>query len=274
MIQKILIANRGEIAVRIIRSCREAGIGTVAIFSDPDRMAPHVLKADEAYRVGPAPSSESYLNVPAILDVIKKSGADAVHPGYGFLSENADFADLISSKGLTWIGPSSEAIRIMGDKMAARNLAQSVSAPIVPGTTEPITDVKTAIQAAESIGYPILVKAAGGGGGKGMRIVNSSSELSDAFDRARSEASKAFSDDRIYIEKYLEEPHHIEIQVFADNYGKIVTLGERECSIQRRYQKIIEESPSPFITKSVRRKLEETAREITATSKYTGAGTE
>ncbi|NOZ08036.1 MAG: acetyl-CoA carboxylase biotin carboxylase subunit [FCB group bacterium] len=273
MIQKILITNRGEIAVRIIRTCREQGIKSVAVFSDVDRTAPHVLKADEAYPIGPAPSAESYLNVSRILEVMQASAADAVHPGYGFLSENAEFAETVIRAGLKWIGPSPDAIRLMGDKMAARNLAASVKAPVVPGTTEPISDIRTALETADEIGFPVLVKAAGGGGGKGMRIVSRAGDLEAAVNRARSEAVKAFSDDRIYIEKYLEEPHHIEIQVFADTQGRVISLGERECSIQRRYQKIIEETPSPFIDDQLRRKLSDTAVEITRACRYTGAGT-
>ncbi len=273
MIHKILITNRGEIAVRIIRTCRELGIKSVAVFSDVDRTAPHVLKADEAYNIGPAPSTDSYLNVQRILEVMQISEADAVHPGYGFLSENADFAETVIRAGLKWIGPPPEVIRLMGDKMAARNLAVSVQAPVVPGTTEPISHIGEALERANEIGFPVLVKAAGGGGGKGMRIVTHADELEAAVNRARSEAAKAFSDDRIYIEKYLEEPHHIEIQVFADTHGRVVSLGERECSIQRRYQKIIEETPSPFIDSQLRKKLSETAVEITRACRYTGAGT-
>ena len=273
MFQKILIANRGEIAVRVIRTCREMGIQTVAIYSEPDRTAPHVLKADEAFCVGPAPSSESYLNITSILDVLKKSGADAVHPGYGFLSENAGFADTLQKMSITWIGPFSEVITIMGDKMAARKLAVEAGAPVVPGTTEPLTTLTSALKTAEKIGYPLLIKAAGGGGGKGMRFIQSKAELEDAMNRAKYEAEKAFADDRIYMEKYLDEPHHIEIQVFADNHGKVESLGERECSIQRRYQKIIEETPSPFINETLRQKLSKTAIDITKSCNYSGAGT-
>jgi acetyl-CoA carboxylase, biotin carboxylase subunit len=273
MINKILIANRGEIAVRIIRSCHEMGIETVAIYSDVDRTSPHVLKATEAYCVGPAPSSDSYLNVEKVLDIINKSGADAVHPGYGFLSENSQFAETITKMGVKWIGPPTNAINTMGDKMAARELALSVGAPIVPGTNEPIANTDKAINVANKIGYPILIKAAGGGGGKGMRIVHSADEIENSISRAKSEADKAFSDDRIFIEKYVEEPHHIEIQVFADEYGNVISLGERECSVQRRYQKIIEETPSPFVTNELRTKLNKTAVDITKACGYIGAGT-
>ncbi len=273
MFKKILIANRGEIAVRVIRTCEELGIETVAIYSDVDRLSPHVLKATEAYCVGPAPSSESYLNSDKILSIIKDKNVDAVHPGYGFLSENCDFAKAVTNMGATWIGPSTEAITTMGDKMAARELAKSVNAPIIPGTTEPIDNVKEALDTAKGIGFPVLIKAAGGGGGKGMRIVQKESEFADAIERAQSEADKAFSDNRVYIEKFLEEPHHIEIQVFADNFGNVVSLSERECSIQRRYQKIIEESPSPFISKELRNQISETAINITQKCNYSGAGT-
>ena len=273
MIKKILIANRGEIAVRIIRACKEMDIKSIAIYSTPDRTSPHVLIADEAYFVGPGPSIESYLNIKNILNILKKSNADAVHPGYGFLSENCDFANAITKEGATWIGPPDDIITTMGDKMAARKLVMDAGAPIVPGTTSPITNVNEAKKIAEKIGYPILIKAAGGGGGKGMRIIHSGTKLKSAMDQASSEAKNAFADERIYIEKYLEEPHHIEIQVFADQYGNIITLGERECSIQRRYQKIIEETPSPFIDSKLREELSKTAYDITKACNYLGAGT-
>ena len=273
MFNKILIANRGEIAVRIIRTCREMGIKTVAVYSDPDRTSPHVLKADEAYCIGPGPSSGSYLNVSAIIDVLKKTGAEAIHPGYGFLSENCNFAKAVHDTNVSWIGPSSASINTMGDKMAARKLAIEVGASVVPGTTKPPKNVKDARKMADNIGYPLLIKAAGGGGGKGMRIIYSEKDLKDAIDRAQSEAEKAFSDNRIYIEKYIKEPHHIEIQVFADNHGNTVSLGERECSIQRRYQKIIEEAPSPFIDEKLRQELSQTAVNITKSCNYSGAGT-
>jgi acetyl-CoA carboxylase biotin carboxylase subunit len=273
MFCKILIANRGEIAVRIIRTCREMGIQTVAIYSEPDRTSPHVLIADEAYCVGSAPSSESYLNVQKILEIIQMCDADAVHPGYGFLSENCNFAEAVQKTGTAWIGPSTKTIMTMGDKMAARKLVLKTGAPVVPGTTEPITSIKDAGETADKIGYPILIKAAGGGGGKGMRIIRMENELENAMEQARSESKKAFADDRIYIEKYLEEPHHIEIQVFADNHRNVVSLGERECSIQRRYQKIIEETPSPFIDDKLRKELSKTAVDITKSCKYLGAGT-
>jgi len=249
------------------------GIKTVAVYSDADRISPHVLLADEAYHIGPSPSTESYLNVPKILDVIEKSKVDAVHPGYGFLSENADFATTIQKNGIKWIGAPTEAITLMGDKMAARNVAKEHSISLIPGTENPIDNVNSIMHIAEEIGYPVLVKAAGGGGGKGMRIVYSKDELKTAFERAASEAEKAFSDSRVYLEKYLEDPHHIEIQILSDTHGNHVTLGERECSIQRRYQKIIEETPSPFIDDKLRNELSEAAITLSKACNYVGAGT-
>ena len=273
MFKKILIANRGEIAVRIIRTCREMGIKTVAVFSNADRISPHVLKAHEAYCIGSPSSDRSYMNMEKIINIVKKTGADAVHPGYGFLSENATFPKLISKADAVWIGPSSSVIATMGDKIAARQLAEKTGVPMVPGTSEPLEDLQTAKNFAEEIGYPILIKAAGGGGGKGMRIVKSNTDLGNAMERSKSESAKAFSDDRIYMEKYLEQPHHIEIQVIADNYGNVVSLGERECSIQRRYQKIIEETPSPFINTMLRKNLSESAVQLTRACQYSGVGT-
>ncbi len=273
MINKVLIANRGEIAVRVIRSCRELSIPTVAVFSEADRTAPHVLLADEVVCIGPPPSVESYLKVDHILEAARDTGADAVHPGYGFLSENADFARSVQEAGLTWIGPSPETLELMGDKVAARRLALEVGAPIVPGSTKPTDDLDAARDIAAEVGYPVLIKAAGGGGGKGMRVVSDQGELASAFERARSEAASAFADDRVYVEKVVDQPHHVEIQVFADHHGQVVSLGERECSIQRRYQKIIEETPSPFITAEVREKLSRLAVEIATACGYQGAGT-
>ncbi len=273
MISKILIANRGEIAVRVIRSCRELDIPAVAIYSEADRTAPHVLLADEAVCVGPPPSIESYLKVPSILAAARSSGADAIHPGYGFLSENADFARSVLDAGLTWIGPDPETLELMGDKVSARRLALEVGAPIVPGGTEPVADLKTVAKTAAEVGYPVLIKAAGGGGGKGMRVVAGTDELPSAFERARSESASAFADDRVYVEKLVDQPHHVEIQVFADHHGNIVSLGERECSIQRRYQKIIEETPSPFISPKVREDLNKLAVKIAAACRYRSAGT-
>ena len=273
MIDKILIANRGEIAVRIIRSCRELEIPAVAVYSEADRTAPHVLMADEAICVGPAPSIESYLNVNHILDAARATGANAIHPGYGFLSENAAFAGSVLEAGFIWIGPSPDTLELMGNKVAARRLAAESEVPIIPGGAEPVTDRRSAEQTADEIGYPVLIKAAGGGGGKGMRVVTQRKQLGSAYERAQSEAASAFADDRVYIEKVIVKPHHVEVQIFADHEGNIVSLGERECSIQRRYQKIIEETPSPFIKASVRKKLSEHAVEIAQACQYTGAGT-
>ena len=273
MIKKILIANRGEIAVRIIRTCQDLGIKTVAIFSDIDRISPHVLKADEAFNIGPANSIESYLNIKKILKIAKESSCDAIHPGYGFLSENALFANKIISQGLIWIGPSPKIIETMGNKIASRILAEKARVPVVPGTNKPVESLEDATQIADKIGYPILVKASAGGGGKGMRIVQSFSELEKAIERSKSEANKSFGNSEVFIEKYLEEPHHIEIQILADNYGNIVSLGERECSIQRRYQKIIEETPSSFINATLRKKLSDSAINISKLCNYSGVGT-
>ncbi|MAJ43219.1 MAG: hypothetical protein CMF96_00555 [Candidatus Marinimicrobia bacterium] len=273
MIKKILIANRGEIAVRIIRTCKEIGIKTVAIYSDADRISLHVILADEAYPIGSSHSTESYLNISKILNVIKKSKADAVHPGYGFLSENADFATSIKKIGVNWIGAPTKAIKLMGDKIAARNVAKKHSISLIPGSKNSIKNINSLTRIANQIGFPILVKAAGGGGGKGMRIVYSKNELIAAFDRATSEAQKAFSDSRIYLEKYLEDPRHIEIQVLSDSNGNHITLGERECSIQRRHQKIIEETPSPYIDDTLRNELSKASIILAKACNYEGAGT-
>lgn len=273
MIQKILVANRGEIAVRIIRSCHELGIRSVAIFSEPDRRAMHVRYADEAYPIGPGPSGLSYLNIDTILEVAKTSGVDAIHPGYGFLSENAEFADRVRHAGLIFIGPSSEAIRAMGDKMRARKLMLDAGVPVVPGTGRLPDDEKECLALAAGIGYPLMIKASAGGGGKGMRLVSKQAELLQAIRRARSEAKNAFGDDAVYIEKYLTSPHHIEFQILGDEHGNVVHLFERECSVQRRHQKVIEETPSPFLTPEVRRDMADRAIAAAKSVNYTGAGT-
>lgn len=273
MFKKILIANRGEIALRVMRTCREMGIETVAVFSEADRSAPHVLFADEAYLIGAAPSSESYLKYENILDVAKTTACDAIHPGYGFLSENTDFASLVTQAGIVFIGPPAEAIKTMGDKTMARQSMLKTNVPVVPGTEDPIEDVDEARIVAEKIGFPVLIKAAGGGGGKGMRIVESAEAFADAVGKAQRESQSAFGDGRVYIEKYLEEPHHIEFQILADQHGNIIHLNERECSIQRRYQKVIEESPSPFINDELRQKMGEAAVETARSCDYVGAGT-
>ncbi|MEE9162388.1 MAG: acetyl-CoA carboxylase biotin carboxylase subunit [Candidatus Neomarinimicrobiota bacterium] len=273
MLKKVLIANRGEIALRIIRSCRELDIPTVAVYSDADRTAPHVLQADQAVHIGPAPSAESYLNIERILNAARSSGAHAIHPGYGFLSENARFAEAVIAAGFIWIGPEPATLARMGDKVAARTLALEIGMPVVPGSDEPLGDPDAAAAIAGELGYPVLIKAAGGGGGKGMRSVDSAAELPAAFERARSEAAAAFSDDRVYVEQVIHRPHHVEVQLFADRHGHVVTLGERECSIQRRYQKIIEESPSPIVTNDLREQLAGLAAQLAAACDYVGAGT-
>jgi len=272
-IRKVLVANRGEIAVRVMRTCHEQGIATVAVFSEPDRTAPHVQLADEAYLLGPAPSSESYLKQDKILAVAQASGADAIHPGYGFLSENADFAEACAEAGVTFIGPSPEAIRAMGDKTAARTLMEKAGVPMAPGTPDAIADVEEAAAAAEDIGYPVLIKAAAGGGGKGMRIVREVGEIKRAVEMAQSEAQSAFGDGRVFVEKYIDQPRHIEIQILADMHGQTVHLFERECSIQRRHQKVVEEAPSPVVTPELRERMGQAAVEAAKACDYFGAGT-
>ena len=247
MFKRILVANRGEIAVRVIRACRDLGIETVAIFSDADRVAMHVREADYAMPVGPPPASESYLQTDRILAAAHATGAEAVHPGYGFLSENPVFAQAFAKAGVTFIGPGPEAIAAMGDKIASKKLAQAAGVSSVPGHLDVVPDAETAVAIARDIGYPVMIKASAGGGGKGMRIAANDAETRDGFRSATSEAKSSFADDRIFIEKYIEEPRHIEIQVLGDISGNIVYLGERECSIQRRHQKVIEEAPSPFL---------------------------
>ena len=273
MIRKVLIANRGEIAVRIIRGCREMGIRTVAVFSEADRLSLHARMADEAYPIGKAPSSESYLVQERLIATAKKAGADAIHPGYGFLAENGDFAEAVEKAGLIWIGPPAEAIRLMGDKTIARQRMKAAGVPTVPGTLEPISNESDAIAMAEEIGFPVLLKAAAGGGGKGMRIVSRKEDFDSALSTARSEAKSAFGDDRVYIEKYLEDPRHIEFQILADKFGHVIHLGERECSIQRRHQKVVEESPSVLLTPEMRAQMGEAAVKAAQACGYQNAGT-
>ena len=270
---KVLIANRGEIAVRVIRACRELHIKTVAVFSDADRESLHVLRADEAVGIGPAPAVESYLVIDRLIAAARSTGAEAVHPGYGFLAENAGFAQACQDAGLTFIGPPPAAIRAMGDKMAARRLAIKMGVPVVPGTEQPVADDAEAARVAGQVGYPVMLKAAMGGGGKGMRLVRAPGELAAALRAARSEAGAAFGDAAVYIERFVEEPRHIEIQVLADAHGGIVHLGERECSIQRRHQKLVEESPSSFVTPEMRRRMGEAACRVAAAAGYVNAGT-
>ncbi len=273
MFKKILIANRGEIACRIIRACRETGIGVIAVYSEADEASLHVRMADEAYLIGPAPSSESYLRGDRIIETAIKAGAEAIHPGYGFLSENADFARQVSAAGLTFIGPAPAAMEAMGGKISARRVAIEAGVPVVPGTTEPVTDLSVAMEAAASFGYPVMLKASAGGGGKGMRLVANSGELAPALDAARAESLASFGDEAVYIEKAIVRPRHIEIQVFSDQHGNHVHLGERECSIQRRHQKVIEECPSPINSSELRNAMGKCAVKVARAVNYVGAGT-
>jgi acetyl-CoA carboxylase, biotin carboxylase subunit len=272
-IKKILIANRGEIAIRIMRTCREMDIETVAVYSEADRISLHVRYAHEAYYIGKSPSPESYLNIETIIRVAKKSHADAIHPGYGFLSENALFAQRCIEEGIIFIGPSPDVIRQMGDKIRARETMQKAGIPVVPGTMGKIKDEYEAKEIIRQIGLPVLIKATAGGGGKGMRLVQHEVELVPAYHAAKSEALDAFGEDAVYMEKFIISPHHIEFQVLADNYGNVVHLFERECSIQRRHQKMIEETPSPLVTPELRELMGETAVNAAKTVGYTGAGT-
>ncbi len=271
--KKILIANRGEIALRVMRACRELGIKTVAVFSDIDRASLPVRFADEAYDIGPAPSKESYLVTEKILEVAKKSGVEAIHPGYGFLSENADFSDECRKMGIQFIGPKGDSMRMLGDKLAGRRTADKAGVPTVPGLKEPLADAEKAKGHASKFGYPVLLKARAGGGGKGMRKVTKPEEMEAAFRLASSEAASSFKDPALYLEKYVEEPHHVEVQILGDRHGNVVALGERECSVQRRHQKIIEESPSPYITEATRKKLLEAAVVLGKEAGYENAGT-
>lgn len=273
MFRRILVANRGEIAIRIMRTCREMGIPSVAVYSEPDRTAHHTIYATEAHPIGPAPSSQSYLNIERIIDVAKRSRADAIHPGYGFLSERAAFAQACIDAGITFIGPSPAAIETMGNKTVARRAMIAAGVPVVPGTDRPIASAELAVQAARQIGYPIMVKAAAGGGGKGMRLVHDENQLEASFTAAGREAESAFGDGSIYLERFIQNPRHIEIQIFGDGAGKIIHLNERECSIQRRNQKIIEESPSPFVDEALRSAMGEVAVKAARAVDYRGAGT-
>ncbi|MCP4567461.1 MAG: acetyl-CoA carboxylase biotin carboxylase subunit [FCB group bacterium] len=272
-INKILIANRGEIAVRIARACRDVGITSVAVYSDPDRTAFHVRCADEAYPLGGTTSAETYLVQEKIIAAAKESGAEAIHPGYGFLAENHEFARLCAANDIIFIGPTPEVIRLLGDKLEARQTAIKAGLPLAPASTQNVEDIKGAKAEAEKIGYPVLIKAAAGGGGKGMRIVEKSEDLEAALRMAASEASSAFGDKRVYIEKYIARPRHIEIQIMADSHGNVVYLGERECSIQRRHQKVIEESPSAVVDEGLRKRMGEAAVAIAKETGYIGAGT-
>ncbi|MBR9921168.1 MAG: acetyl-CoA carboxylase biotin carboxylase subunit [Bacteroidetes bacterium] len=270
---KILIANRGEIACRVIRTARKMGISTVAVYSEPDRDAPHVRLADEAVFIGPAASSESYLRTDKIIEAAKETGAEGIHPGYGFLSENASFAKEVTDAGITFIGPKPYAIEIMGSKLAAKDAVSNYDIPMVPGTDEAVTDIDEAIKTAEQIGFPILVKASAGGGGKGMRIVEEAKDFKNQMERAISEAESAFGDGSVFIEKFVTNPRHIEFQILADEHGNIVHLFERECSVQRRHQKVVEEAPSVLLTEDVREAMGQAAVRVAKACDYTGAGT-
>jgi acetyl-CoA carboxylase, biotin carboxylase subunit len=273
MFEKILIANRGEIALRVIRACREMGIKSVAVHSTADSDAMHVRMADESVCIGPAPSSESYLSKAAIISACEITGAQAVHPGYGFLSENAAFSQALADHGITFIGPTAEHIRIMGDKITAKETAAALGIPVVPGSPGGVADFETAIGVARDIGFPVIIKATAGGGGRGMKVAKNPEELEIAFRTARSEAKNAFGNDEVYIEKYLQKPRHIEIQVFGDGKGKAVHLGERDCSLQRRHQKVFEEAPGPVITPALRAKIGKVCADAVAKINYIGAGT-
>ncbi|MCB1504298.1 MAG: acetyl-CoA carboxylase biotin carboxylase subunit [Hyphomicrobiaceae bacterium] len=273
MFDKVLIANRGEIALRIQRACKELGISTVAVHSTADADAMHVRLADESVCIGPPPASESYLNIPRLMAACEITGADAVHPGYGFLSENARFAEILEEHNIAFIGPTSEHIRIMGDKIQAKETAKSLGIPVVPGSDGGVKNEKEAMAVAKEMGFPVLVKAAAGGGGRGMKVAQRPEDLGNALATARAEAKAAFGDDAVYIEKYLTKPRHIEIQVFGDGQGNAIHLGERDCSLQRRHQKVWEEAPSPAINEASRKKIGETVADAMRKLKYRGAGT-
>ncbi len=273
MIRSVLVANRGEIALRIVRAARERGIRAVAVYSDADRLAPHVLAADEAYPIGPPPAAQSYLLADRLIEVARQAGAEAIHPGYGFLSERADFARAVEDAGLCFVGPTADTIAAMGDKAEARRRMAAAGVPIVPGLTEAVRDVADAAAAAAEMGFPVLLKAAAGGGGKGMRVVESAEELPRSFEAAAREALAAFGDGRVYLERFVERPRHIEIQVLGDAHGHVVHLGERECSIQRRHQKLIEEAPSPTLSPEEREAMGEAAVRAARAVDYRGAGT-
>ncbi|HEX5521731.1 MAG TPA: acetyl-CoA carboxylase biotin carboxylase subunit [Longimicrobiaceae bacterium] len=272
MFRKILVANRGEIALRVIRACREMGIRTVAVFSEADRESLHVRFADEEVCIGPPPARESYLNIPRIIAAAEITGADAIHPGYGFLAENADFSEICEKSEITFIGPTPQQIRLMGDKAAARRTMVSVGVPVVPGT-DAMEEPDAALEAAREIGFPVLIKAAAGGGGKGMRVAENADDFVRQFTMARNEAAAAFNDPTVYIEKYLARPRHIEFQILGDQHGRVIHLGERDCSIQRRHQKLVEEAPSPALTPELRERMGEAAVRGAKAIEYVGAGT-
>jgi len=273
MFKKILVANRGEIAVRVMRACREMGIPAVGVYSEVDRRALHVRKSDEAYCIGPAPARESYLNIPKLLEVAARAGADAIHPGYGFLAENAAFARACRAAGVKFIGPTAESMEAMGSKTHARQMMQEAGVPMVPGTAQALGSPAEAREVAGRLGYPVMLKAAAGGGGKGMRVVAAAAEMESSFTQAQSEAERAFGDGTVYLEKFLAKPRHVEVQILADEHGHAIYLGERECSVQRRHQKVLEESPSPIVDAQMRRRMGETAVRVAQAAAYTNAGT-
>ncbi|MGH7679551.1 MAG: acetyl-CoA carboxylase biotin carboxylase subunit [Gemmatimonadaceae bacterium] len=273
MFKKILIANRGEIALRVIRACRELGVQTVAVYSEADRESLHVRFADDDVCIGPPPSRDSYLRIPRIIAAAEITGADAIHPGYGFLAENAEFAETCAASNVTFIGPTAEQIRVMGDKAAARRTMSDVGVPIVPGTPGPVEDVEQALEFAKETGFPVIIKAAAGGGGKGMRVARDADDFARSFQLARSEALSAFGNGNVYVEKYLERPRHIEFQILGDRHGTVIHLGERDCSVQRRHQKLIEEAPSPAMTPKLRQAMGDAAVAGARAINYIGAGT-
>ncbi|SNZ05028.1 acetyl-CoA/propionyl-CoA carboxylase, biotin carboxylase, biotin carboxyl carrier protein [Natronoarchaeum philippinense] len=273
MFRKVLVANRGEIAVRVMRACEELNVGTVAIYSEADKNSGHVRYADEAYNVGPAKASESYLDHEAVIEAARKANADAIHPGYGFLAENAEFASKVEDTEITWIGPSSDAMETLGEKTKARTVMQSADVPIVPGTTDPVTDAEQVREFGEKHGYPVAIKAEGGGGGRGMKIVESPDEAEDQLESAKREGEAYFDNDSVYLERFLENPRHIEVQIVADSQGNVRHLGERDCSLQRRHQKVIEEGPSPALSDELREQIGEAARRGVKEADYTNAGT-
>ena len=273
MFKKVLIANRGEIALRVIRACRELGIQTVAVYSEADRESLHVRFADDDVCIGPASSRESYLRIPRLIAAAEITGADAIHPGYGFLAENAEFAETCAASNVTFIGPTAEQIRVMGDKAMARKTMSEVGVPIVPGTPGPVEDVEQALEFARGMGFPVIIKAAAGGGGKGMRVARDADDFARSFQLARSEALSAFGNGDVYVEKYLEKPRHIEFQILGDSHGTVIHLGERDCSVQRRHQKLIEEAPSPAVTPDLRKRMGDAAVAGAKAINYVGAGT-